>query len=62
MSKVSLLLHFQLRHGVCCIALIPGLSLDVWHGGNMTRRRNGPDMSWGGSYHPSGSPVALHAL
>lgn len=64
-----LLLHFQLRHGVCRhrhrhrIALVPGRVLFdvVGHGGDVARRRDRPDMSGGGSYHPSGSrPVTLH--
>lgn len=56
-----LLLRFQLRHGVWCrVGLVAGLPVDVGHGGDVSRRRNGSYMSRGGSYHPSGSPVVLH--
>lgn len=59
MSEIPLLL---LRHGVRRVALVPtGLPVDdVGYGRDLARRRDGPDESRGGPYHPSGRRVTLH--
>lgn len=63
-SEIPMLLRFQLRHSIwCTVLVVTSLSVnDVRNGGDVTRSRNGSDVRGGGSYHPSGSPVAVHTL
>lgn len=75
-----LVLHIELCHGICGdggggSALVLGLSVDhIGHRCDMTRRRNGSDMTGSRPYHSSAvavagaaaaavcSPIVLHAL